>query len=300
MIALLLATFSIVAADPASGQLGVAVQSKFPAAGAIVPAARAGVGAVATQAAANIGWQDEALKLLQQGLSAEAVVKKLVEDERAQPGGAEAVEHRQVGVVDAKGNAAAFTGKKCFDFAGQIVGKGYSVQGNILVGRPTLAAMAAAFEKAQGKPLAERMLLALEAGADAGGDRRGRESAALLVLRPGGGYGGVGDKWVDLRVDDAKEPIGELKRLYFDVHQYYFGITTNKVPIDAALSKEIQTDLARLGYLKTPVSASWDAAAQRALFDWQGWENLEGRELKTPEIDELVLKHLRRQAAQKR
>jgi uncharacterized Ntn-hydrolase superfamily protein len=289
----LLATFSIVAADARSGQVGVAVQSKFPAVGAIVPAAKAGVGAVATQALANVAWQGEALRLLEQGVPAQEVVNRLVAADGA------AAEDRQLGLVDAKGNAAAFTGKRCFAYAGQIAGKDYAVQGNILVGRPTLEAMARAYEAAREakKPLAERLLAAIEAGALAGGDRRGKESAALLVVKPGGGYGGVGDKWVDLRVDDSPEPIAELKRLYFEVHQYYFGETVHRVPIDARLSQEIQADLSRLGYLKTPPAPAWDAQAQQALFDWMGWENLETRQQKGAQIDELVLKHLRRQAA---
>jgi uncharacterized Ntn-hydrolase superfamily protein len=290
LLAAALGTFSIVAADPQSGQLGIAVQSKFPAVGAIVPAARAGVGAVATQALANVAWRDEALDLLAKGVPPELALKRLVEGDKG-------AEDRQIGIVDAKGNAAAFTGRRCFDHASHVAGKGYAVQGNILVGRATIEAMARAYEAARDakKPLAERLLAALEAGQGAGGDRRGKESAAILVVKPGGGYGGLGDAVVDLRVDDAKEPIAELKRLYFDVHQYYFGETKDVVRIDAELARELQSSLARLGFYKGAVDGRWSETTRQALLDWQGWENLEGRERKGAEVDALVLAHLRRQ-----
>ena len=271
VLALLLGTFSIVAADPATGQLGVAVQSKFPAVGAIVPAARAGAGAVATQALANVAWREEALRLLAEGVPAEEVVKRLVASDPN-------ADDRQLGLVDAKGNAAAFTGKRCFDHASHLVGKGFSVQGNILVGRATLEAMARAYEASRdaGKPLAERLLAALAAGGRAGGDRRGQESAALLVVKPGGGYGGSGDVWVDLRVDDHPKPIAELERLYRDVHQYYFGETKEALPLDAARAAEVRGLLARTGFLAgAPPSGAWDPASQQALEDFMGWENLE-------------------------
>lgn len=295
LLALALGTFSIVAADPATGQLGVAVQSKFPAVGAIVPAARAGVGAVATQSLANVAWRKDALDLLAQGLSPEEVVKKLV---AADP----QADDRQIGLVDAKGRSASFTGKHCFDHASHRDGPGYAVQGNILVSRATIDALADAYEKARdaGKPLAERLLLALEAGAAAGGDKRGQESAALLVVKPGGGYIGVGDVWVDLRVDDNPRPIAELRRLYENVHQYYFGETKQVVPIDAKLARELQSDLAKLGFYKGAPTGTFDAATRQALVDWQGWENLEGRERKGAEIDALVLEHLRKQVRGKR
>ncbi|BDG01966.1 DUF1028 domain-containing protein [Anaeromyxobacter oryzae] len=292
LLALALGTFSIVAADPATGQIGVAVQSKFPAVGAIVPAARAGVGGVATQALANVTWRDEALKLLAQGLAPDEVVRRLV---AADP----QADDRQIGLVDAKGRAATFTGKRCFDHASGIAGDGYAVQGNILVGRATLEAMARAYEEARdrGVPLAERLLAALAAGQAAGGDRRGMESAALLVVKPGGGYGGAGDVWVDLRVDDHPRPIAELTRLYRDVHQFYFGETTRTVPLQGPVAREVEADLARLGFLKVAPGAAWSPASQQALEDFQGWENLETRIRKDGTIDALVLEHLRKVAA---
>ncbi|MGC3997369.1 MAG: DUF1028 domain-containing protein [Anaeromyxobacter sp.] len=289
LLALALGTFSIVAADPETGQIGVAVQSKFPAVGAIVPAAKAGVGAVATQAAANVAWKQQALQLLAQGLAPDEVVRRLVEQD---PG----AQDRQLGIVDARGRAAAFTGKRCFDHASHLTGEGFTVQGNILVGRETLVAMARAYEAARAakKPLAERLLAALAAGARAGGDRRGQESAALVVVRPGGGYGGADDVWIDLRVDDHPKPIEELTRLYRDVHQYYFGLTEQALPLDAARAREVQGLLSQTRFYKGPVSGTWDAASQQALEDFMGWENLEGRTRRDGTIDALVLAHLQR------
>jgi uncharacterized Ntn-hydrolase superfamily protein len=294
LLALALGTFSIVAADVRTGQLGVAVQSKFPTVGAIVPAARAGAGAVATQALGNVKWKKEALDLMAKGVPVDEVLKKLVAADPQR-------DDRQLGLVDAKGKAASWTGKRCPDFAGSIVGDGYAVQGNILVSRATIEAMAAAYEAAvkAGRPLAERLLLALEAGQAAGGDRRGQESAALVVVRPGGGYLGGDDTWIDLRVDDATAPIAELRRLYADVHQYYFGDTTELVKVDAALAKELQSSLGALGFYKGPANGLYDAATRLAMEDWMGWENLEGRIKPGDVVDALVLRHLRRQVGER-
>lgn len=294
LLALALGTFSIVAVDPATGQLGVAVQSKFPAVGALVPAARAGVGAVATQALANVAWKQDALKLLAEGVAPDEIVRRLV---AADPD----ADDRQLGLVDAKGRAATFTGKRCFDHASGIAGDGFAVQGNILAGRGVVEGMAAAYvaARAAGKPLAERLLAALEAGQRAGGDRRGQESAALLVVRPGGGYGGSGDVWIDLRVDDHPRPIAELRRLYADVHQYYFGETKEALPLDAARAKEVRAALVRTGFLAKAPDGPWDPASQRALEDFMGWENLEGRTRRDATIDALVLAHLKRVASRR-
>ncbi|HET7753238.1 MAG TPA: DUF1028 domain-containing protein [Anaeromyxobacteraceae bacterium] len=295
LLALTLGTFSIVAADPATGEVGVAVQSKFPAVGAIVPAARAGVGAVATQALANVAWRDEALAALAKGEHPKRVLKRLAAKDRQ-------AQDRQIGLVDVRGRAAAFTGARCFDHASHFVGDGFAAQGNILASRAVVEALASAYADASRakKPLAERLLVALEAAQRAGGDRRGMESAALLVVKPGGGYGGTGDAVVDLRVDDAKDPIAELRRLYFDVHQYYFGPTVELVHVDERLASELQQSLARLGYYRGPSTGTFDAATRQALVDWQGWENLENREARGANVDALVLQHLRRQAAEKR
>ncbi len=198
-------TFSIVAVDPKTGDLGVAVASKVLAVGAIVPYAQGGVGAIATQAFANTTYGPKGLALLRKGLTPKQVLQRLLAEDKDR-------EHRQVGIVDAKGRAAAFTGKKCLPWAGHIIGKGYTVQGNILSSEQVVRAMAEAFESAQGE-LAERLMAALEAGDNAGGDARGKQSAALLVVRKGGGYAGFDDRYIDLRVDDHPEPIKELRRL---------------------------------------------------------------------------------------
>jgi uncharacterized Ntn-hydrolase superfamily protein len=294
LVALLLGTFSIVAADPATGQLGVAVQSKFPAVGAIVPAARAGAGAVATQSLANVAWKEDALRLLAEGLAPEEVVKRLV-------AGDPQADDRQLGLVDAKGRSATFTGKRCFDHASGTSGEGFAVQGNILAGRAVVDAMAKAYVAARvaGRPLAERLLLALEAGGKAGGDRRGQQSAAMLVVKPGGGYGGSGDVWIDLRVDDHARPIAELRRLYGDVHQYYFGETKEVLPLDAKRADELRALLAKAGFYRGPRGGPWDEASQKALEDFMGWENLEGRIRRDGTVDALVVAHLRRVAGKR-
>ena len=183
----------------------MAVASRVLAVGAVVPYAQGGVGAVATQAFANTTYGPKGLALLRKGLTPEQVLKRLLAEDKDR-------EQRQVGIVDAKGRAAAFTGKKCLPWAGHLVGKGYTVQGNILAGEQVVKAMAQAFESTKGE-LAERLMAALEAGEAAGGDARGKQSAALLVVRKGGGYGGFDDRYIDLRVDDHPEPVKELRRL---------------------------------------------------------------------------------------
>lgn len=201
----LMGTFSIVAFDPETGDLGVAVASKFLAVGSVVPYAQAGVGAIATQSFANTTFGPKGLALLKKGLRPSQVLKQLLANDKDR-------ELRQVGIVDAKGRAAAFTGKKCLPWAGHIVGKSFAVQGNILVGEQVVKAMAKAFQETRGE-LAERLTAALEAGEQAGGDARGKQSAAILVVRKGAGYGGFDDRYIDLRVDDHPEPVKELKRI---------------------------------------------------------------------------------------
>ncbi len=208
------ATFSIVACDLETGELGIAVQSRVPAVGAVVPWARAGVGAVATQALANPSYGPEGLDLLATGLAPEEVVKRLTEKDADR-------ERRQVGIVDATGRAATYSGKQCLEWAGGIVGERFCVQGNILAGEPVVKEMARAFAEAEGD-LGERLIAALEAGQAAGGDRRGMQSAALLIVRERGGYGGFNDRYRDIRVDDHPEPIRELARVY-RVHKGVFA-----------------------------------------------------------------------------
>jgi uncharacterized Ntn-hydrolase superfamily protein len=207
------ATFSIVARDPRTGELGVAVQSRFLAVGAVVPWARAGVGAVATQAWANPTFGPRGLELLARGETPEAALARLLEED---PGR----ERRQVAILDAQGRAAVHTGKECLPWAGAAAGEGFACLGNILAGEEVVRAMARAFRETAGD-LGERLLAALEAGQAAGGDARGQQSAALLVVRERAGYGGLTDRYRDLRVDDHPEPIRELRRIY-ELHRKTF------------------------------------------------------------------------------
>src|SRR5581483_1500048 len=213
----LVATFSIAACDLAAGQWGVATQSKFLAVGSVVPWAEPQVGAVATQAYANPQYGPGGLALLREGLPADEVVRRLTEADEGR-------DHRQLGVVDANGGSATYTGSECMDWAGGIAGVGFAAQGNILVGEETVAALARTFTETAGRPLAERLVDCLAAAQAAGGDKRGQQSAALLVVEKDGGYAGLSDVLVDLRADDHPDPIGELRRLY-GLHVALFGTT---------------------------------------------------------------------------
>ncbi len=280
-------TFSIVAHDPENGDLGVAVQSKFIAVGAVVPWARAGVGAIATQSYANPTYGREGLELLATGVNAQQTLAALVAADEGRA-------LRQAGIVDATGNAAAYTGAECLAWAGHIIGDGFSCQGNVLVSEATVQAMAQSFRQATGE-LAERLVAALAAGQAAGGDRRGQQSAALLVVRAGAGYGGA-DRYIDLRVDDHPLPIEELSRL-LGLYRIYFG-QPEPLPLTEELVGEIQARLARLGYYHGPVGAPCgavlDEATRKALFDFAGVENLEERLSADGRwIDRLVLSFMR-------
>ena len=204
------ATFSIVGYDPETGALGIAVQSKFFAVGSVVPWAEAGVGAIATQSWANTTYGPKGLKLLKSGLSAEQTVQRLIADDQGRA-------TRQVGIVDAKGNVANYTGDACNAWAGAVSGEHYTAQGNILASEDVVKAMGKAFEETEGE-LADKLMAALFAGQAAGGDTRGQQSAALLVVQENGGYGGFNDRYIDLRVDDAEKPIDELQRL-LEIHK---------------------------------------------------------------------------------
>jgi uncharacterized Ntn-hydrolase superfamily protein len=268
-----ISTYSIVACDLETREWGVAVQSKFLAVGAAVPAAEAEVGAIATQAWANLAYRPQGLELLRDGYAAEEVVRTVV-------GADEGREHRQLGVVDGLGRAATYTGSECLDWAGGTTGAGYAAQGNILVSGETVDALAESFQGSSG-PLAERLLDALAAAQAAGGDKRGQQSAALLVVERDGGYAGLSDALVDLRVDDHEAPIEELRRLYA-LHQQLFGETPRDqwLPVDDELRAELEGHLARLGYER--------------LEDWAGAANLEERVDGDAEIDPVVLTELRR------
>jgi len=208
-----ISTFSIVGYDPDNGDLGIAVQSKFIAVGAVVPWAEAGVGAIATQSWANTTYGPRGLELLKIGLSAKQTLDHLIKDDTGK-------NTRQLGIVDANGNAANYTGEECHDWAGAISGEHFTAQGNILAGEEVVKDMGASFEKSEGE-LADRLLNALIAGQEKGGDKRGQQSAALYVVRKNGGYSGFNDRYVDLRVDDHEMPIAELQRL-LDIHKKFF------------------------------------------------------------------------------
>jgi uncharacterized Ntn-hydrolase superfamily protein len=263
------ATFSIVGCDLRSQMWGIAVASKFPAVGAIVPWARAKVGAIATQALANTGYGPRGLDEIASGLSAEETLRVLLSTD---PGR----EHRQVGIVDSKGRGATFTGKDCYDWAGGAAGDGYAVQGNILAGAEVVREMERVY-LASTSPLPQRLIEALEAGAHAGGDRRGRQSAALLVVKPHGGYGGYNDRWIDYRVDDHLNPLPRLHEL-LDLHGLYFGKSpkSQRVKLTGDALKELQGIMKGLGYY-TPVDGVYNDATREAFRAFISNENFEER-----------------------
>jgi uncharacterized Ntn-hydrolase superfamily protein len=275
------ATYSIVACDLPAGQWGVAVQSKFLAVGSLVPWAEPGVGAVATQAWANPRYGPEGLSLLRSGRTAEEVVQALTAADEGR-------EQRQVGVVDAAGRAASFTGEECNEWAGGRIGDCYAAQGNILVSEATVDALATTFEANARLTLAERLIECLAAAQAAGGDSRGQQSAALLVVEKEGGYANLADTIVDLRVDDHKHPIAELQRLY-GLHHELFGVTPEEdwLDVDDALGAELRGRLGRLGY---------EGELEQAFNAWAGTENLEDRTNGVERIDPVVLDVLRKQS----
>ena len=273
------ATYSIAACDRDAGQWGVATQSKFLSVGSVVPWAEPGVGAIATQAYANPRYGPEGLALLRDGLSAEEVVERLTSADEGR-------DHRQLGVVDGQGRAASYTGSECMEWAGGRTGDCYAAQGNILVSAETVDAIAETFESSSG-PLATRLLDCLDAAQAAGGDRRGQQSAALLIVEKDGGYAGLSDVVVELRVEDHERPLEELRRLY-GLHDAIFGKTPERfwLDVDDELATELREHLARLGY---------EGELGDAFFTWSASENLEERVDGVERIDPVVLEQLRRQ-----
>ena len=272
-------TFSIVAWDQEEREWGVAVASKFLAAGSVVSWARAGVGAIATQAYANVTYGPRGLDLLAAKTADEVVAELTGSDpESAQ---------RQLGVVDRNGQAAAFTGAECFDWAGSKIGDGYTCQGNILTGPEVVENMAAAFESTSGD-LTARLLMAMSAGDTVGGDRRGKQSAAMLITREGGGYLGGTDVALDLRVDDHPEPVAELGRV-IEVHRLLFPNPRDLdfVDIDDSLAGRMAVALSAAGFETN--SPMYDESLRKALFSWMGNENLEMRWSDDPVVDRTVL-----------
>ena len=273
----LVATYSIVACDLEAEQWGVSVQSKFLAVGSVVPWAEPHVGAIATQAYANPRYGPNGLALLREGLSAEQVVDRLTGEDEGR-------DHRQLGVVDGEGTAATYTGRECMDWAGGRTGTHYAAQGNILVSGETVDALAETFESSTG-PLASRLIDCLAAAQEAGGDSRGQQSSALLVVQRDGGYAGLSDVVVELRVEDHERPIEELRRIY-TLHDEIFGTTPRRmwVDVDDELAAELRERLATLGY---------DGELSDAFTSWTGKENLEDRVDGLEQIDPVVLKALR-------
>jgi uncharacterized Ntn-hydrolase superfamily protein len=282
----MLHTFSIVAADIAEGEVGVAVQSKFLAVGSVVPWADAEAGALATQAWANAEYGPDGIAQLRAGRSAEDVVRALTEADEQR-------DDRQLGVVDIGGRAATFTGARCIDWAGGFAGDGFAAQGNCLAGAAVVDAMVHAFVAARGT-LADRLVAALAAGQRAGGDKRGQQSAALLIAKPGGGYGGKSDRYVDLRVDDHPAPIDELARI-LELHKLYNfpALPEDVIPIDDAVGAEIVSLLARARVLPDGHGPKFDGDAQSALVAFMHVENLENRVREDRTIDRQTLDYLR-------
>src|SRR6476619_3818104 len=272
-----IATYSIAACDLEAGQWGVATQSKFLGVGSVVPWAEPQIGAIATQAYANPRYGPDGLALLREGLSAEEVVERLTQADDGR-------DHRQLGVVDGKGGSASYTGSECMDWAGGRTGPCFAAQGNILVSSETVDAIAETFERTTGAPLVERLLDCLDAAQAAGGDRRGQQSAALLVVERDAGYAGLSDSIVDLRVDEHALPLTELRRIYV-MHQAIFGQTPKEDWVDAD-PDELRERLAKLGF---------EGELDPAFNAWAGKENLEERVDGVERVDPVVLEELRRQ-----
>lgn len=281
-------TFSIVARDPSNGDLGIIVQSKFPSVGSIVPWAKAEIGAIATQAWANVGYGPRGLVLLESGKSASETLKILLQEDEGR-------EHRQIGIVDSKGQAVSHTGKECLDWAGHIVGDGYACQGNILGREAVIVDMASAFENTDGD-LIDTLFAGLKAGQAAGGDRRGMQSASIFVVREAGGYEGGNDRYVDVRVDEHPNPIEELERIFkiYDMTLLSREDTSTLLKIEGNVSTLIQKALVTLGYLDEIASDEFSEKANAALTEWTNTNNFENKVRKDgtiwPSVMEYMLK----------
>lgn len=282
-----ISTFSIAASDPATGEVAVAVQSKFLAVGAAVPWVTADAGAVATQSWSNSSFGPRGLHLLRDGVHPEEVLRQMLAEDPDR-------DYRQVGIVDLQGRSATFTGNACFPWAGGIAKHGFACQGNILAGEAVVQDMADTFERASSLRLAERLVAALAAGQQAGGDRRGMQSAALYVARAGGGYGGFNDRYIDLRVDDHPTPIQELSRL-LDLHRLYFerSAPDDLVVLTDDLATEVSHLLHQLGYAPG-AGASYDDTLRNALRDYCMTENFEEKWTEEAVIDRRILEYMRR------
>ncbi|MFP3853731.1 MAG: DUF1028 domain-containing protein [Anaerolineales bacterium] len=279
-------TFSIVAFDPELEAWGIAVASKFPAVGAVVPWAEAGAGAVATQSFANTSYGPRGLDLMRSGLSAQQALDQLLQGDQDRA-------TRQAGLVDAQGKAATFTGEDCYDWAGGQIGENYAAQGNILAGPQVIEAMTSTFQESE-LPLPERLLAALLAADRAGGDRRGKQSAALLVVKSEAGYAGFNDRWIDYRVDDHNDPVIRLGQL-LELHHLYFGESPpeDKAALEGELLEKLKIVMARLGYYEGEIDEQWSQETRQALRAFVGNENFEERvDLEAGTIDQPVLDYL--------
>ncbi|MDV6375972.1 DUF1028 domain-containing protein [Deinococcus arenicola] len=277
-------TFSIVGRDAATGDIGVAVASKFLAVGALVPFVRAGVGAVATQSYVNPNFGPDGLRLLAEGLPPQEVSARF----QAEDSG---IVQRQFGIVGADGQSVTFSGPGCHAWAGGVAEENVAIQGNILTGPEVVEAMHAAWNVAAGQPLPRRLLAALRAGDRVGGDRRGRQSAALLCAGPGRGYGGLTDDWVNLRADDHAEPCAELERL-LDTFDLLFGRPTQTRELSANELGWLRALLVRQGHAATLPDGPWDAATEAAAWSLYGTENLEERWVEGGQFDPVALAYL--------
>jgi uncharacterized Ntn-hydrolase superfamily protein len=279
-------TFSVVARDADRGEFGVAVQSRFISVGSVVPWASIDAGAIATQALANASYGPRGLELLRQGVSAREVVERLTRADAER-------EHRQLGVVDLRGEAASYTGKECLDWAGHVVGHQFACQGNILVSSDVVEAMARAMETTPGD-LPERLLAALSAGQKMGGDRRGMQSASLLVVKDQGGYGGTIDRWIDVRVDDHPSPIEELKRVFalYDMTLLTREDPSTLLPLDRERVQQVQGALKALGFYFGPVHGNYDPPTQQAFSKFLGVNNFESKERKDRKVWPSVMNFL--------
>jgi uncharacterized Ntn-hydrolase superfamily protein len=277
-------TFSVIAFDPDNGDLGIAVASKFPNIGVVTPFAKAGVGAVATQSYINTGFGPKGLALLENGASAQQALDILIANDTER-------DDRQVGIIDAQGRAATFTGNKCFAQCGGLSGDNFAVQGNVMASQAVLDDMAETLKNTAGL-LTERLLAALRAGQAAGGDRRGQQSAALLVVRVNGGYGGHDDRYASISVYDHPTPVEELFRLYA-LHRLTYFRPDKLVPITPELAAELQHILRARGFLDDSPRAGFDAVTKQALHDFMGWENYDNRMRDDDLIDLEVLADMR-------
>ncbi|HYB01494.1 MAG TPA: DUF1028 domain-containing protein [Ktedonobacteraceae bacterium] len=279
-------TFSIVARDPQKGELGIAVQSKFLGVGAVVPWAKAGIGAIATQSWANTSYGPHGLDLLENGLSADEVLTQLTQNDENRA-------RRQVGIVSVTGKPATYTGEECYPWAGGYIGEHFACQGNILVGEDTVLTMVRTFAETSGL-LCDRLIAALAAGQEAGGDSRGQQSAALLVVKEKGGYEGFNDRFIDLRVDDHPHPIDELRRI-LQLHKLYLFPTdpADILVIDQKLAVELQELLTISGDYQGNITGTYDESTRNAFRKFSGRENLEERWFEDARIDRIVLEFMR-------